>query len=370
MGNESPPSIPRALPALTGLRGIAALWVVGFHIVYIGHRTLPQIVLADVPFLSVGWAGVDLFFVLSGFILMHSHKEDFRNVTIEILLSFAKRRFWRVYPLSAFVLLLIGALYLLDKSFVQSLPKPLDSVGFIKTATLTTGWRLPLDGASWNEPVWSLSVELLGYMTFPALASFAVRTKSGPLAIALVVGCLLAWPCWLFSTTGTFDNSIGGVRAILRMQSGFTAGVALYVVRSTYQEISTKAADLLAGSAAASTLLLALLPNGVAVMPVTFAVLIFSLAYPGSFIEQLFSSRLVMAAGRISFPVYLLHAVPLFSLNHHLAEAGVDSLFTYLAAITCYMILMIAVAWLLHRYIEVAFAKGPQWRSAQRLAAT
>ena len=47
----------------------------------------------------------------------------------------------------------------------------------MRTLTLTTRWFLPFDG-DWNQPTWSLSVELLGYLAFPLLAFAAVRLRN------------------------------------------------------------------------------------------------------------------------------------------------------------------------------------------------
>ncbi|HRF11529.1 MAG TPA: acyltransferase family protein, partial [Candidatus Accumulibacter phosphatis] len=57
---------PERLPALTGVRGIAALWVVMWHVrtnFYAGTG------FSDISFFEMAWYGVDIFFMLSGFIL-------------------------------------------------------------------------------------------------------------------------------------------------------------------------------------------------------------------------------------------------------------------------------------------------------------
>ena len=104
------------LPSLTGVRGIAALWVVLFHLQQYGDAFgLPA--MTGLPILRTGWAGVDLFFVLSGFVLMLVHERDFPCLAWAPAARFAWLRFFRVYPLATVVLLLILLLTLLDPGF-------------------------------------------------------------------------------------------------------------------------------------------------------------------------------------------------------------------------------------------------------------
>src|SRR3954469_8392305 len=153
--------------SLTGVRGVAALWVVLFHIQSFGGE-LGLNALYGLPVLRAGWAGVDLFFVLSGFVLMLVHERDFPRLRWPPLLRFAWLRFFRIYPLATIVLLLILALTLVDRDFTaewthMSVPPNFTVPSFFRTMFLATRWWSPTDG-DWNQPVWSLSVEILGYV--------------------------------------------------------------------------------------------------------------------------------------------------------------------------------------------------------------
>src|SRR3569833_1919003 len=138
------------LPSLTGVRGVAALGAVLFHLQqYAGEFGLDPI--KGLPGLRSGWAGVDLFFVLSGFILMLVHGRDFERPTWPSVFRFAWLRFFRIYPLATAVLLLIGLLVLADRQFsawfsTSAIPHNLTASSFIRTLLLANRWWSPTDG--------------------------------------------------------------------------------------------------------------------------------------------------------------------------------------------------------------------------------
>jgi peptidoglycan/LPS O-acetylase OafA/YrhL len=80
---------------LTGLRGIAALWVFAAHLhTFIGHLYEREFPLNN--FFYHGYFGVDIFFILSGFIMTYVHYDDFRISLTEKLKYFLTLRFWRI----------------------------------------------------------------------------------------------------------------------------------------------------------------------------------------------------------------------------------------------------------------------------------
>jgi len=140
-----------ALPNLTTVRLFAAVYVFGFHFI-------------QKPVFGLGLTGVNLFFVLSGFILAYNYP------TVTSPCRFYIFRFARIYPL-----------YL--ASLILSLPSFLHTVvrrdpGSLWAIPLTLGmmqtWWPPLHTAL-NSSAWTLSVEVFFYLCFPDLVAWVAR---------------------------------------------------------------------------------------------------------------------------------------------------------------------------------------------------
>ena len=167
----STPSGDQAAPAgelraLTGLRIVAALWVVGFHF----HFTaLPGVAAVNPllgPLITQGALGVDLFFVISGFVIAHTHLDRLGPALRPIATArFVWARLCRMWPLYLVVLHVFG-LWLVaklvwghDGTIAFQAVQPVVSVGewLRQLAGCRCGTTPFLDGASWVGPTWSLS---------------------------------------------------------------------------------------------------------------------------------------------------------------------------------------------------------------------
>ena len=113
-------------PFIDGLRAIAILTVVGSHI--------------SLPDFSGGFVGVDIFFVISGYLIINQIAEDIENKRFSIL-DFATRRTLRILP--AFLLVMVVCLALSTTIFMQAEPKDfaesffLSAIMFVITFYLT-----------------------------------------------------------------------------------------------------------------------------------------------------------------------------------------------------------------------------------------
>jgi peptidoglycan/LPS O-acetylase OafA/YrhL len=118
------------------------------------------------PFYEYGWAAVQVFWVISGFIFYRQYA-DLVNKGRVGFLDFAIRRFSRLYPLH-FVTLLLAALgqliYFIShgETFIYS---DNSGVAFTYQLFLASNW-FRWEHHSFNEPIWSVSVEILIYFAF------------------------------------------------------------------------------------------------------------------------------------------------------------------------------------------------------------
>lgn len=303
------------LASLTPLRGIAALWVVVYHLC----QHMPNLHFERYTgAVHKGYLAVDMFFVLSGFVITHVYKDGFaRGVTGPRYRDFLKARVARLYPLHIAVLLLFVAAIMVKRAAAYALtgsfaPIPLlgerSIDGFFANLLMLQGvWAREL---SWNDPAWSISLEFLAYLLFPLLFSILWRTR--PLAKAGLGALLLAVLAWLACRTGDDFNQWNGVYAILRCLPEFLAGSLLY---SLYR--GSRSAAVLAGDAALGTLLVLLgtLLHAAApdlVIILLFPLLILTAVRNTGRIGRVLNAAPLLWLGNVSYSLYLLHWFVLF----------------------------------------------------------
>jgi len=342
----------RQLSSLTGLRGVAALWVMLYHGSLLGPA-LGARWLGRLDLLHAGWIGVDLFFVLSGFILMWTHGAEFVRPSPAGVRRFAALRLLRVYPLSLAVLALIALLAVLDPVFVAAIrakgPDNLSAGAFLRTALLATRW-IGGTGGDWNQPVWSLSAELVGYAAFPLLAWSLARRSLGPSLI--VAGTALGLLAGFQLAAGIVGlNTIDQVSALVRMGCGFTAGVAACRMRQTLPEAAARWAPAVALGCCLVLLAAIQAKAGFILAPALFAGLILALSFQSGAVDRALAARPILWLGRISFPLYLLHLTPLNWMIAHLGPARLGEL-AATGLLLAYGAACLGCANLLHRLVE------------------
>ncbi len=308
-----------AIPSLTGIRGVAAFYVFLTHAQIVLATYLATPAINDNGFLYNGFRGVDLFFVLSGFILMHVHENDFATLSRERTWNFYVLRFFRVYPLNALILLALVPLVLALPGFVDwtrfdhGVPvryhdHDFSAAGFVQSLLLAQCWSVIKPG-QWNGPAWSLSAEVFGYASFPLLACVALRCRSAALAAAAATASLLALIAAVYLCHHAKDNPTAGF-GLVRMGCCFLAGIALQRWYRCWQAGETVAGALTVVSLGWIMLCLLWRPLNVFVV-LGFGGIILGLAYRRGPVNAALESPLALFLGRISFSFYVVHYIPL-----------------------------------------------------------
>ncbi|MFC4273884.1 acyltransferase family protein [Achromobacter aloeverae] len=314
---DNPPSAPGRrvshLPSLTPLRGIAAVWVVLYHygVLYFPAMRPDR----HTALLNKGYLAVDLFFLLSGFVMAHVYRETFsRQVDKRGYWAFLSARIARLYPLHLAVLGLFVALALAVCAVEYASGGPLSGIPvtgvrslLALVANLFMLQGLHASTLSWNYAAWSISLEFMAYLAFPFVLAWVWRASPRTQALLALAMCtILAGLAWW---TGDDFNQWDGPTTLLRCLPEFLLGTLLY---RAY--LSPARAALLSGDAVAIGLLAALLltlhakgPDLMAIL--LFAGLLMAVVSNRSRIGAWLNSSPLVWLGEVSYALYLIHGL-------------------------------------------------------------
>lgn len=312
------------IPALTGLRAVAALLVVVFHYKYI----VPGLGQSPAPgarVIQAGFVGVSLFFVLSGFILAYTYIDDDGSLRGSRK-DFFFARFARVYPVYLFALVIALPIFI-DISLVHpvGVMKLKDTVRTaILTPMLLQGWT-PKRAWMWNGPGWSLSAEAFFYLLFPAFGAWLAKQSQRRLQLIALIACIaIITPPLVFEMSrpagigAVTPSSYGPWVAFLKFSPlihlpQFVIGVITAVTFiGRRNQVKTGNWQTLAVIASIVLVLIwsdripYLLLQGGVLAPL-FALVIYALAGGGGIAGTLLSHPIAVRLGEASYALYLIH---------------------------------------------------------------
>lgn len=332
------------LPALTGLRFVAAAAVVAFH--FVRWRFDSQGFLRQM--LSCGFVAVGLFFVLSGFILVYAHGElrlHDRNARHE----FWRARFARVYPLYALGMIFgvavtgwIGWTHAKDFESISGALKLGAVILMLPGVSLRTMFLF-------NWAAWSLTSELLFYFLFPLIVEPLRRVPANRLIVYASLATLytldvaavytkldpdhLGRPLRLGDELVAYGHYVKffPLMHLHEFLWGMVAGISWQRFQPYFKGISARARDLILIACALIVTAAAMLGMDrfyiflhSGLFAPLFAIAIVALASGKSSLERLLSLRLIVILGEASYAIYMLH-VPLYLLMDHALEHRVSA---------------------------------------------
>jgi peptidoglycan/LPS O-acetylase OafA/YrhL len=364
---------PQEIKALTGLRGAAAFWVVIYHYSYEGTIG-PRIF--RVP-IGHGYLAVDLFFILSGFVMALTYANTFRaQPGWQAYRDFLWRRLARVYPLYAVLSLMCAVIAYagLDAAW-----RNVGSHTGVVLANLAMIQSFGI-GLSLDLPAWSISTEFAAYLLFPLLCAVALfRGWRTACAVAAVSACAIIvlslvpvdWSpdarrgvqhAWLGLSDGR------SVFPLIRTFAGFTLGLLTWRAWSVVGRMWLRGRWWPALAVGAALAGLLCLRNVDALTVLLMPLLILCLAADLSLLTRLLGGRVFEFLGLISYSIYLVHS-PVRDIVEYFAPRFV---FSRLAITGFELAVTLVVSYGTYRLIErparralqLALAAHLRWRSA------
>lgn len=344
-----PAESPQRLPQLDALRGLAALYVIVYHVMAMPE---PDLVLpgAIAPLVGMGGSGVALFFVMSAFSLCLTWP---RHAASGLpLRSFYLSRLARIAPLMLALLTLMVA-----KDQLRAVPlRGVEEVAW--NYSLLFGLSAP-----WQSGIvmgsWTIGVEMLFYAMFPLIA-LGVRGLWRQSAL-LAASFALAW--WAATGLPAPIAHFGGSFGLIRQLPVFVLGCLLFELWLRLREAPARRRLALGASLSLAGLagLGALFYGVLAPIPVIggdwyLASLGYGLLLLGLLLasNRLLVNRLTCFLGTISYSLYLVHPFLVSRLYGVFARcyAELPPGAAYAACLALSLALTVPAAWLTYRWIE------------------
>ena len=345
----------RLLPGIHGLRGVAALAIMLFHLVHIGGISPPNVF----QFIGRDFGyGVHLFFILSAFSLMHSTEP--RMSEPDWLPAYFIKRLFRIAPLFYFMIAVFVAFRLLPGAGLKD-----RLIGIVLNLTFTFGF-VPSSGIVWGG--WSVGVEMIFYGVFPVVLLLVrtLRSAFTLLIISIVVSSALRSVLHFQYTnadpSARFDWSYFSFSPNMCF---FAMGIYVYLLNKFYsghKPLLSLYARIVAIVIIGSLLCFdfgALLKNSGRFDIVLWGIGLSALcAWQSLRPSVAIGSYPLEYLGERSFSIYLLHPVIVFYSKDYLLKvynacSSIIGSYSYFICASLLLIVILVVAEFTYRFIEV-----------------
>ncbi|MCK8501761.1 MULTISPECIES: acyltransferase family protein [Myxococcus] len=311
------PRLHGHLPVLDGVRGLAVLLVVFFHTTHLSDQSVAG--KATWWLAGAGWTGVDLFFVLSGFLITGILWEAkgqtyyFRN--------FYARRVLRIFPLY-YAALAVSFLVLPSLAGRLNLDERITTDGAVwYLLYLSNFYQLWVDT---THPilgvVWSLAIEEQFYIVWPFLIAAvsykgAIRLCLGTIALAVAVrvGLTLAGASEESTYVVTFcrvDSLALGALLSLALRHPEGKGLSAFPWMRWAPWLALPVVAAMIALPMGPAFKTVVRTGGYTAVGILYTVLVYRVvaAKPGSVLHRVFSNRVLLTYGKYSYAIYLVHS--------------------------------------------------------------
>lgn len=317
-----------------------------------------------------GWLGVDLFFVLSGFLLSHKLLIWDRSTRDgRFVLDFWRRRALRILP--AYLVVVVSVWGVLEYGTGGQL-----AAGSLQLLIHLT-FLQDYFGSEVLVTTWSLATEVKFYLLLPLLVIASFRISSpGPfgillLSVSVMVLAIRLIQCWVL-TPGTYPEFFWGVRAPFHnaldgLLLGVAAGYIFHANPGWLRRLSlaTGNAILAALLLAAAVLLVSfnwleasfLLSSAVIWMAsaIWFGIVLVGVSMERQRGRTAKDARLVSWVATISYSLYLVHYPVLYPAKYIAVTVSTDPVIQQATLWISFVVGSLAFAWLLHKFVEKPF---------------
>jgi peptidoglycan/LPS O-acetylase OafA/YrhL len=345
-------------PDIDGLRAIAVLMVVIYHAF---PDTLPG-----------GFIGVDIFFIISGYLISLTLFQSIHSNSFKIS-DFYSRRIRRIFPALSVVLVATGIFgwFALRADEYRQLGKHIAAgAGFASNLVLwsESGY---FDSAATTKPLlhlWSLGIEEQFYFFFPIVLWLAWKFRRNMLAVTVSIAAIsFCWSIYLYNsnTTALFYSPFSRFWEL--MLGAMLAYITVYPNKYTHLSSTRLPIDiraligavlLVVGVITASRA--SAYPGGWGLFPTVGTVLIISAGPSATINKYVLAARPMVWIGLISYPLYLWHW-PILSYAH-IIEGQIPSASVRLFCVVGAFVLAVMTYWLLEKPLRRL--------SSQRVVAT
>lgn len=333
--------------AHTGLRGIAATVVVFLHMHY--EDVIPQYLWEPFKSTITSWHPVDVFFMLSGFILGYVYINNPKKPNIQFK-DFVIKRIARIIPLhyltilAAGVMAIVASFYDLPNRgyYLSDLPPQI----FMLHAFPYVG------NGAWNGPSWSLSMEFLAYiLIFPALLFATSKTKSLFSILTIAFACMIVW--------ALSEHTTRGWPAVTRITCHFSLGYILYIL-TTFKNSIAHLAEKFTSLWLFSAVLWIFFHDTIKsdfiskiLFQCSFALLILGTANnKDSLSKKVLGNKYTVWLGYISYSMYMIHNL-LGKIIHVFVKKIPDNLYIQLLVVASTYTLLLIISYIAYRKFEI-----------------